>query len=106
MCSGSGRTFGEQQYRLVALKRFGDCNRLVLCALDVATPDVGRAILVGEPVDEAVAEIVLGNERAIGRSAEHQNIEPANVVGNEQSVIADWSAVKPDPGAGYPSGSG
>ena len=63
----------------------GNLHRLVACALLMLAADVDGVVLVGQPVQEAVAEIVLGDE---GRpeTAEDDDVEPAEMVGEEQSV--------------------
>ena len=48
--------------------------------------DVNGAVLVGEPVDERMAELVLGDKGAAGRAAEHENVEPADMVGDDQRM--------------------
>ena len=40
-----------------------------------------------------MAELVLGHEGAARRAAEHQNVEPADVIGDEQAVRAERLAV-------------
>ena len=64
MGAWAGRAFGKDGDRLVALERLGDGHRLVLGAFAVGALDVDGGVLVGEPVDERVAKLVLGNERA------------------------------------------
>ena len=85
------------------LLALGERNRLVLCAADVAALDVDRRILIGEPVDQRVTELVLGHERAVGGSAQHQDVEPADVIGNEQAVSLDGRALQLYPGPGDPA---
>src|SRR5215212_2082600 len=65
MSSGSGRAFCEQGNGLVALKRSGDRERLVLRASDVGTFHVNGVILVREPMDERMAKLVLGDEQGV-----------------------------------------
>lgn len=106
MSARSGRTFGENRDRLPAPKRFCDGDGLVLRALAVGTLDVDRAVLVGEPVNEPVAEFVLRNEGAADGPAEDQDIEPAGVVGNQQCVLARAVALQFYPGTANPRRSG
>ena len=90
MSAGAGRSFGENGYRLLTLERLRDGNRLVPGALAVRPLDVDRRILVGEPVNQRMSELVLRHEGAAGGAADHQDVEPADVVGDEQRVAADW----------------
>src|SRR6185437_8839340 len=55
----AGRPLGENRDRLPAPERPCDCQRLVLGAFSVGTLHVHRAVLVGEPVDEWMAKLVL-----------------------------------------------
>ena len=43
-------------------------------------------VLVGEPVDYAMPEIVLRDECRPGRSAKNQYVEPADVIADQQGV--------------------
>jgi hypothetical protein len=43
-------------------------------------PHVNGAILIGEPMDEPVAERVLRNECAAGRSTENEDVHPTGVI--------------------------
>ena len=96
MRSRADRSFGEQGDRLVAFERLSNLQRLVPGALDMTPADVDRVVLVGEPVDEAGAEIVLGHERRAGRSGDGKDVEPADMVGDEQAVRADRRAFDPN----------
>ena len=44
---------------------------------------------------QRVAELVLRHERAAGRAAEDEDVEPADVVGDEQAVPAEPAALAP-----------
>jgi len=106
MSSGSGRAFCEQGNGLVALKRSGDRERLVLRAFDVGAFHVNGVVLVREPVDERVAKLVLGDKSAASRAADHDNVEPAEVIGDEQGVRVERRAIRPHARAEDPADSG
>ena len=87
--AGAGRPFGKQGDRLVGLERLRRCAAPGRWApRAVLAPDVERVVLVGEPVDDRMAELILGHERAAGRAGEDQDVEPADMVGDQQGVRA------------------
>jgi hypothetical protein len=49
---------------------------------------INGVVLVGEPVDERVSELILRDEGASRRAAEDDDVEPADMVGDEQGVRA------------------
>lgn len=100
------RAFGKQRDRSSPLQGLCNRHRLVLGALAVRPPNVDRRILVSEPVDEGVAKLVLGNECATSRAADHQDVEPADVVADEQRVVAKRGTVELGAGADDPRCSG
>src|SRR5438270_9592459 len=104
MRSWTGRAFRKQGDRLGTIERLGDCDRLVLRAFDVAAFYVNRRILVGEPMQQSMAEIVLGHERAVCRPGEDQDVEPARVIGDEQGMCAQRLAFDSHPGSADPRG--
>jgi hypothetical protein len=53
-----------------------------------------------------MSKLVLRNERAIGRAAEHEDVEPACVIGEHQRMLAEWSPFDGHPDADDPSGRG
>lgn len=83
---GARRAFREDCDWLFPLQRIRDGPRLVLRGVAAFAADVDGRILVREPVDEPVAEIVFGDEGAPGVSAKDQYIEPAHMVGNDEAV--------------------
>src|SRR5690348_2527572 len=80
------RSFGENSDRLQALQRLGDRNRLILRAFAMGALDVNSAVLVGEPVNERVAELVLRDEGAAQSSPQNKDVEPRGMVGDEQGM--------------------
>ena len=68
----------------------------------MAALDVNRAVLIGEPMDQAKSEIVLGHERASSRRAEDQDIEPAHVIGEDQARRLDRRSLDTHPRPGNP----
>jgi len=61
-------------------------------------PHVERMVLVGEPVDHAMPEIVLRDECRPGRSAKNQYVEPADVIADQQGVRIECIADDNGPG--------
>ena len=60
-------------------------------------------ILVGEPVDEASGrDCPWTTNAAAGRAADDQDVEPADVIGDQQAVRAGRRALDPHPGADDP----
>ena len=48
----------------------------------MAALHINGMVLIGEPMDERMAELMLGDEGAAGRAAENNDVEPAQVIGN------------------------
>ena len=59
----------------------------------MVAPSVERVILVGHPVDQRVTELGFRNECATGRARQHENVEPACVVADQQGVRRDRAAL-------------
>jgi hypothetical protein len=55
-------------------------------------------VLVGEPVDHAMPEIVLRDECRPSRSAKNQYVEPADVIADQQGVRIECIADDNGPG--------
>lgn len=106
MAARPGGAFGEEDHGLPAFERLRDCDGLLLGALAVAAPDINGVILVREPVDERVTQLLFRNEGAIDRAAEHEDVEPAHVIGHEQGVAMDSAAVAAHARAGDPGRGG
>ena len=79
------RAFGKQAERLVAADRRFHRGQLLADRAAPVTLDEHGAILLAQPAHEGlIAEIVLGDERAVGRAGEHRDVEPADVIGDDQ----------------------
>ncbi len=72
--------FWEEGNGLLTFECPRDRECLVLGALHMAAFHIDRGILIGEPVDERVAELILGNEPATSGAAQDKDIEPADVI--------------------------
>lgn len=92
MIAGTGRPFGEKDDRLLTLGRTSDSLRLILRSPAMLASNVKRMVLVGEPVDQSVSKIVLRDEGRSGRSTENQDIEPADVIADEQRMRLNRAA--------------
>jgi len=80
------RAFRKDRDRLRAFKRLRDGDRLILGAFAVGSLHVERVVLVGEPVDERVAQLVLRNEGRFECAREDQDVEPTRVIGDDERV--------------------
>ena len=76
-------SFRKNGDRLFPLERARNRKRLVLGAFAVGAFDVDSVVLVGEPVDEWVTKLVLGDERRTQFAAQDQDIEPARMIGDD-----------------------
>ena len=68
----------------------------------MVAPNVERVVLVGHPVDQRVTELGFRNECATGRARQHENVEPAGVVADQQGVRRDRATFGADSGAANP----
>ena len=92
VCAGTGRALWEDDYGLAALQGIGKRECLIPSAPPVRAFDVDRRILVGEPVDERVAKLVLRDKRTVGRTAKDDDVEPTGVIGYHQRMTAEAAA--------------
>jgi hypothetical protein len=63
---------------------------------------IDGVILVGQPVAEGMAELVLGDEGAAGRASNDQNVEPGDVIADEEAMGSKRLADLPDSRAADP----
>lgn len=93
MVPRTGGSFGKDGDRLIQRQRPGHCDGLVLSALAVGALDVDGRILVGQPMDQRVPELVLRDKGAFRPPAEHKNVEPAGMIGDDQAVPSNLAAL-------------
>src|SRR6476620_10337457 len=101
-----GRALREQGNRLAALQGFGNRHRLILRTLAVGASYIDRVVLVAEPVDEGMSKLVLGDEGAAGRASHDDDVEPAQMLGDEQGMWPQLGAFDSHPRTEDPGNAG
>lgn len=65
-------------------------------------PNVKCVVLVSHPVDQRVAQLGFRNECATGRTGEHEDVQPAGMVADQQAVRRDRTTFGADLGTANP----
>ncbi len=96
----AGGAFGEDGEAPAIGQRLGDAGDLDGDRFAVAARDIDGVVEAAHPADERhVLKIVLGDEGGAGRARQQGNIEPADVIGDEEGVLFERGADRLPPRA-------
>ena len=103
----SDRSFREESKGLASLQGLPHRFRLTLDSLAVIAIDIDGVVLIAQPADQRVApQFRFRDEGTPCRGREDRNVEPADMVGEDQAMRGHLGAVTPDVRAANASNSG